>query len=325
MSTKSSTRSIEAAAAFARRRSHPRRSRKWFQPKPERNRMGVVPTVIETGRHIKVDLIPRVERLVQGGIIPKPVWLDAARAHPPPLHHKWSDPVKPTRFEWREEDRLRRTWQRRNPAASMHPKVLFLDETQLPPGTKTEHPADEFVRKQLKLMRVQGLSEEEAYRRVAQAAQEEAQFEDEEVAAARKAAANLGLTPAVPDQSSSSSSSSPAASAAKPGEEGISGEELFSVRLLRRFAEEARDAGDSYPKHWFNADGSWRGIGQPVESALDRRTTRQLKDRAVMAEAAEAEAEARNRMLDEADDDENELLAAAQELAEAVDESEKKP
>ena len=94
---------------------------------------------------------------------------------------------KPVRFEWRQEDLLRRKWQQRNPQeAATHAKVLFLDETQLPEGTQVDHPADEFVRKQMMLMR-HGLSEVEAYRRVKQQMDQKKKAMDD-VSAARAAA-----------------------------------------------------------------------------------------------------------------------------------------
>ena len=165
---------------FYKGRSRP----KWF-PKPIRNTAGLVPKPITTGRKIKTELVPRVDNLIKGGVIPKPLWYDAVLAHPPTLEHKMGGP-RPKRFEWREEDRLRRVWQRRNPEASMFPKVLFLDETQLPPGTQTTHPADVFVRKQLAMMRKHNLSEEEAYRRVLMQQQQKEKIADEEVEAARE-------------------------------------------------------------------------------------------------------------------------------------------
>lgn len=228
------------------------RNRKPWMMKPFRNWMGVVPKPLRSSRKFSLELVPRVERLVAGGAMAKPLWLDAVLAHPPPLTHKFSG-ERPVRFEWREEDRLRRVWQRRNPEASMHPKVLFLDETQLPKGAAVEHPADTFVREQLKHIR-RGKSEEEAYRLVYAQQEERRRFDDAEVAAARETARTVGAVPAV--------------GAAAPDGDSL------AARLLRRFAEESRDSGQPYPKHWFNADGSWRGIG--VDDALSARTTRAL-------------------------------------------------
>ena len=287
--------------------------KKWWQKKPFRNTMGVVPKAIVTGRTITHQLLPRVERLVAGGVIPKPLWLAAAHAHPPPLEHKFMGP-RPQRFEWREEDRLRRTWQRRNPEASMHPKVLFLDETQLPAGTKTEHPADEFVSKQLRLMRHQGLSEAEAYRRVAQGYRDERRVADDEVAAARAQARAFGATPAQEaEQPQKQQQPSPPK------------QDSFATRLLRRFAEEAKSSGEAYPRHWFAADGTWKGIGL-VEAEMGGRTMRDIKRhgiRAAVDEAAKAEAEATARMhelrFNEAEEDGDfQAAVRAQEDAESA-------
>ena len=229
--------------------------RKWWMNKPFRNTMGVVPKPHLSSRTVRTDLVPRVEQLVAGGAIPKPVWLDAVLAHPPPLAHRFSG-ERPVRFEWREEDRLRRIWQRRNPEASMHPKVLFLDESRLP-ASAIEHPADAFVKKQQALMR-RGLSEEEAYRRVAGEQEERRRVADAEVAAAREQARALGASPA------GGGGGAPA-----PDGDGL------AARLLRRFAEEARDSGQPYPRHWYHDDGSWRGIG--LDDNVDQRTKRAIE------------------------------------------------
>jgi hypothetical protein len=216
-------------------------NKKWFMQKPVRNWRGIVPKPLSSSRAVRVDLLPRTQRLVAGGVIPKPLWLDAMLAHPPPVEHKYTG-ERPVRFQWREEDRLRRTWQRRNPAASMHPKVLFVDESRLPAGSALEHPADIFVRKQMALMR-KGLSEEEAYRRVLNEEEEASRPSRGEVSDAHASARALGATPAQPETS----------------------REGFAERLLRRFAEEARDGKQPYPEHWFNEDGTWRGIGMATQ------------------------------------------------------------
>jgi hypothetical protein len=246
--------------------------KKWWQSKPYRNWPGVVPKPMLTGRRIRSELLPRVQQQVRGGVISKPLWLDACLAHPPPLDHKFAG-EKPTRFQWREEDRLRRTWQQRNPEASMHPKVLFLDESQLPPDTKAEHPADAFVRRQTAFMR-RGLSEDEAYRRAHQQLSQEQRGAKDEVAAARAQAIALGATPAVGVGSAGSDAAGGAGGPAKPG---------FATRLLRRFAEEARDGDQPYPRHWFNEDGTWRGIGDP--SQFDRKTVRAIERTAATQKA----------------------------------------
>jgi hypothetical protein len=228
--------------------------KKWWMKKPFRNLPGVVPKpILGSPRANPTELVSRVQQLVAGGAIAKPVWLDAVLAHPPPIEHRFNGP-RPVRLEWREEDRLRRVWQRRNPEASMHPKVLFVDESQLP-ASVIEHPADTFVKRQQALMR-KGLSEEEAYRRVLKEQQEERRASDGEAAAARKDARALGATP-VGDRRE---------------------HEGFAERLLRRFAEEARDGGHSYPRHWFDDEGKWSGIGKtPLSTQLDSRTMRGLQ------------------------------------------------
>ena len=49
----------------------------------------------------------------------------------------------------------------------------------------------------------------------------------------------------------------------------------LAARLLRRFAEEARDSGQPYPRHWYHDDGSWRGIG--LDDNVDQRTKRAIE------------------------------------------------
>ena len=100
--------------------------RKKHADKPVRNIRGWIPKEIMTGRKVKVPLVPRVENLIQGGIVPKPLWYEAVRAHPPSFENKVADIVKIQKFEWRDDDRLRRIWQNRNPEASMHPKVYSI-------------------------------------------------------------------------------------------------------------------------------------------------------------------------------------------------------
>jgi len=248
-------------------RTYKNRKRKAFMSKPVNNMRGLIPRPIITGRRIRTELVPRVANLIAGGVMAKPLWFDAVLAHPPPLDQRVSGP-RPQRFEWRDEDRLRRTWQNRHPEASMHPKVLFLDESQLPAGTPVDHPADNFVRQQMKLMR-KGLSEEEAYRRVQQQQQQDGRGDADEVAAARDAARALGATPAEGAAGGGGRASRP---------------EGFAARLLRRFAEEAREGGQPYPKHWFleqdgaAGKGPWRGTGAPEE--IDKRTAKALENTA---------------------------------------------
>lgn len=241
--------------------------RKKIAAKPLRNKRGFLPMLFGTGRRIKEELVPRVENLVAGGVIAKPIWFDVMNAHPPTFEHRVKA-QKPHRFEWREDDRLRRTWQHRNPEASMHPKVLFLDETQLPAGTRTEHPADTFVRRQQSLMR-KGLSEEEAYRRVLELSQQEQRGNADEVAAARAQASALGASPAEGGAAEGGAAEAVGSAAAAPGAHSREG---FAARLLRRFAEEARESGQPFPKHWFldEGRGAWQGVGD--RGQLDKAT-----------------------------------------------------
>lgn len=263
-------------------------NRKKWMLKPFRNWPGIVPKPLMSQRRVKIGLLPRVQRLVAGGAIPKPLWLDAVLAHPPPFEHLMSG-EPPRKLEWREDDRLRRIWQRRNPEASMHPKVLFLDESQLPPSA-IEHPADVFVKRQQALMR-RGLSEDEAYRRVLEEDEDAKRVDDAEVAAAQAKARAMGA--------------SPAAGGMSPPKV------TLAEQLLRRFAEEARDSSQPYPRHWFNADGTWRGIGE--SASIDSKTTRALgragaplADMFAQASLAEEELESRP---EEDDDDEPEPTA----------------
>lgn len=153
----------------------------------------------------------------------------------------------------------------------MHPKVLFLDETQLPAGTPTQHPADVFVRRQLTLMR-KGYSEEEAYRRVLHLQQSKQRIDDDVVAAARAQASAIGAEAATAAED--------VGTAGTAGSGDSAAREGFAARLLRRFAEEARDGGQPYPKHWFldkdgvPGKGPWRGIGA---AQVDKRTVRALE------------------------------------------------
>ena len=213
----------------------PARLRPWWLPKPYQNRRGVIPVpLFGNPRKNKIPLIPKVQNLVQGAVIPKPLWLDAALAHPPP------PPVpkgskKPQKFQWREEDLLRRTWQRRNPeAASTFAKVLFLDESSLPSGTPTEHPADEFVRKQMALMR-RGMTEEEAYRRVQHQVEQKRRVGADDVAAARAQASAFGATPFEAPSSGAEGGGGGGGGGGSAGSKAPA-PRGFAEQLLRRFA-----------------------------------------------------------------------------------------
>ena len=63
---------------------------------------------------------------------------------------------------------------------------------------------------------------------------------------------------------------------------------LMQQQLLRRFAEEARDQGLPYPKHWFDADGSWLGIGfNQFRDQLPGKTRRALNYATAEADAVQ--------------------------------------
>ena len=119
------------------------------------------PSPTNSSRKVKLPLMERVERLLRGKVIPTPLWYDAMKAHPPA--ERYTRTSKPRMMEF-PEDRLKRVWLRRNPAATLHPKVLFHEESSFSPS-ELEHPADGFVRRQMELMR-KGMGEEEAYRKV---------------------------------------------------------------------------------------------------------------------------------------------------------------
>lgn len=223
--------------------------KKWHVPR------GLKPMV--SGRKVRTTLLQRVERLVEGNVIPRPVWYDAALAHPPPPRLQVDRP-KNLVFP---EDELRREWLRRNPAATMVPKALFLEEDSIPAELR-EHPGDVFVKKQMGLIE-KGMDPDEAYRAVKAEQDREASVEELETQTARKVAAALGAAPA--DDSKGSRIRA-------------------QQQLLRRFAEEARDMGLPYPKHWFAEDGSWKGIGaQSLRASLAANTRRAL-DRTSMGE-----------------------------------------
>ena len=189
----------------------------------------------------------------------KPLWYDVMVAHPPPIQLKGE---RPMRLQWELDDNLRRTYLRRNPAATLKPKALFLDPNT--PEAAHEHEADTFVRHQKQYMR-RGATEEEAYDLALQQQKEKAELtkraRDAEVERAARQAAAVGATQG--DEATPSHVPSAVAQS-----------------LLRRFAEEAREAGQPYPKHWF-ADGGygeWRGISSTqVQLDLVESTRKALK------------------------------------------------
>ena len=57
------------------------------------------------------------------------------------------------------------------------------------------------------------------------------------------------------------------------------GPSMVAQHLLRRFAEEAREMNQPYPKHWFDAQGGWVGIGKTQSQlALQTSTLKALRD-----------------------------------------------
>jgi len=212
---------------------------------------------LDTRRKIRTTLMERVERLVRGNVIPRPVWYDAALAHPPPQKGLKLDRPQKLAFP---EDELRREWLRRNPAATMVPKALFLEEASVPEALR-EHPGDTFVSRQMQLIN-DGMKPDEAFRTVKAEQEREGDVHELEDRTARKIAAALGAAPA---------------------DEGESGRMRQQQQLLRRFAEEARDMGLPYPKHWFDAAGAWKGIGgESLRASLAANTKRALERSAPM-------------------------------------------
>ncbi len=216
----------------------------------------------------------RVERLLRGKVIPTPLWYDAMKAHPPA--ERYTRTSKPRMMEF-PEDRLKRVWLRRNPAATLHPKVLFQEESSFSPS-ELEHPADGFVRRQMELMR-KGMGEEEAYRKVLEEQKQETVGSPEAIDAMRAArsfgatqggetaevrgGAARGVAPGVlhvvplppppPPAPFVTHQACPLPSQASSGG-GV------KQALLREFAEDARAAGLPYPTHWFDKEGNWIGI-----------------------------------------------------------------
>jgi len=193
------------------------------------------PSPTNSSRKVKLPLMERVERLLRGKVIPTPLWYDAMKAHPPA--ERYTRTSKPRMMEF-PEDRLKRVWLRRNPAATLHPKVLFQEESSFSPS-ELEHPADGFVRRQMELMR-KGMGEEEAYRKVLEEQKQETVGSPEAIDAMR-AARSFGATQGGETAEASSGGG-------------------VKQALLREFAEDARAAGLPYPTHWFDKEGNWIGI-----------------------------------------------------------------
>lgn len=96
-----------------------------------------------------------LKRLVEAGVVPKPVWMDIVEATRPPFQ-----PVSVTKARsiTYPEDNLRQTYLRRNPEARSFP--VNLKARSVP----DRHIADRFVSIQTELMKNQHLDEDEAYR-----------------------------------------------------------------------------------------------------------------------------------------------------------------
>ena len=152
--------------------------KRWHVPR------GLTPTL--TGRKVRTTLMSRVERQQRGNVAPRPLWFDAALAHPPPPKFQLDRPPD-LAFP---EDELRREWLRRNPAATMVPKALFLEEASVPDELR-RHPADAFVERQMELIE-EGTAPEEAYRIVAAEQEREGDVRALEERTARGVAAALG-------------------------------------------------------------------------------------------------------------------------------------
>ena len=222
-----------------------------------------MPKCLDTSRVVKRSLMERVGMLVKGNVVPRPIWYDVALCHPPPSKIRLKKP-KPLSFP---EDELRRTWLRRNPAATMHPKALFLEDDAVPLPYRT-HPADTFVDRQMELIQT-GMGEEEAYKATEAEQKRSEQVASLEAETARQQAEAMGA---------GSADSKPAGHVRT----------LMQQQLLRRFAEEARDQGLPYPKHWFDADGSWLGIGfNQFRDQLPGKTRRALNYATAEADAVQ--------------------------------------
>ena len=220
--------------------------------------INLVPKSVSSARKIKLSLLERVEPLLKGQVIATPLWYEAMKAHPPLPKTTWTKKPRLLQFP---EDRLKRVWLRRNPWATMHPKVLFHEEEGLH-ASQTEHPADAFVKRQMELMR-KGLSEDDAYRQAAKH-QEQQTVASPEATEALAAARAFGATPG---GDAAGEAGEPAAASSG----GSGGGGLVKQALLRRFAEEARDAKLPYPKNWFDKDGNWTGIPTSTAASAARR------------------------------------------------------
>ena len=219
--------------------------------------LNLTPKSVSNARKIKLSLLERVEPLLKGQVITTPLWYDAMKAHPPLPKSGWTK--KPRLLEF-PEDKLKRVWLRRNPGATMHAKSLFHEEEGL---HASQHPADAFVKRQMELMR-KGMDEDDAYRQTVKQ-QEQQTVASPEATEALAAARAFGATPG---NEAAGETGEAAATSSGSG----SGSGLLKQALLRKFAEEAREAKLPYPSHWFDKNGNWTGIPTtPSPSAASRR------------------------------------------------------
>ena len=210
--------------------------------------INLIPKSVSNARKIKLSLLERVEPLLKGQVITTPLWYDAMKAHPPLPKTGWTK--KPRLLEF-PEDKLKRVWLRRNPWATMHAKSLFHEEEGMH-ASQRDHPADAFVKRQMELMR-KGVDEDDAYRQAAKQ-QEQQTVASPEATDALAAARAFGATPGG-DATGETGEAAAASSGSSSGGGG-----LVKQALLRKFAEEAREAKLPYPSHWFDKDGNWTGI-----------------------------------------------------------------
>lgn len=105
-----------------------------------------------------------LSRLVNAGVVPKPVWMPIVQSTRPPFVPV--SLVKSQKIEY-PEDRLRSIYLRRNPSARHFPVNLKAK------NISDRHISDRFVSKQMKLMQDEGLSEEDAYKVVSKVMNEE--------------------------------------------------------------------------------------------------------------------------------------------------------
>lgn len=101
-------------------------------------------------------------KLIEAGVVPRPVWLDIVEATRPPFEPVRSTKSREIRYP---EDRLRATYLQRNPEARRIPVNLLAE------SITDRHVSDRFVAFQMRLMNERKLSEEEAYKLAEEAMQ----------------------------------------------------------------------------------------------------------------------------------------------------------